>query len=141
MARRLSELLERIRPAGTPGAPADATPQRAQAALDEIADVAALLSEFEAEADAVVAAARREAATIRSSAAQAAQRIRDEVPDRVAVAQARSTVAAEQSSGTAAEQIVADAEAEVEALLARPGIDRIVDEAVAALWQLAGSAP
>ncbi len=74
--------LERIRPIGTPGAPADATPLREQAALDEIADIKALLAVFETEADAVVAAAHQRAARIRSEADQSAQRIRADIPDR-----------------------------------------------------------
>ncbi len=141
MARRLSELLERIRPAGTPGAPADASSQREQAALDEIADVVALLADFETEADAVIADAHRQAATLRSDAARAAQRIRAEIPDRVAVAQASWTAAAERRSGAAAEQLAEDARAQIAVLRARPDIDRLVDDAVAALWELTGSAP
>ena len=140
MTVRLSELLERIRPAGAPGAPADAHPQREMAALDEIADVAALLADFEAEADAVVAEAHESAATIRAGAKRTAQEIGAGTPDRVAAARAGWTAAERARTGTIAEQITADAEAEVAALRGKADIDRVVDEAIASLWQLSGGA-
>ena len=140
MTVRLSELLERIRPAGAPGAPADARPQRERAALDEIAEIAALLVDFEAEADAVVAEAHEHAATIRAGAKRTAQEIRAGTPDRVAAARAGWTAADEARTDTIAEQIAVDAGAEVAALWEQADIDRVVDEAVASLWQLSGGA-
>jgi vacuolar-type H+-ATPase subunit H len=141
MVVRLSELLERIRPIGTPGAPADATPQREQAALDEIAAVSALLAAFEAEADAVVAAARQQAVGVRSEADRAAQQIRADIPDLVAVARTGLTTGAEQRADETVERLAADADRQVAALGSQARIDRVVDDVVEALWQLAGGAP
>ena len=140
MVTRLSELLERIRPIGTPGAPADATPQREQAALDEIADIRTLLAAFETEADAVVAAAHQRAAGIRSEADQAAQQIRADIPDLVAVARTGWTTDAEQRADETVERVNADADRQVAALGIDARMDRVVAEVVDALWQLAGGA-
>ena len=140
MVMRLSELLERIRPIGTPGAPADATPQREQAALDEIAGISVFLAAFEAEADALIAAAQQQAAGIRSEAERAAQRIRDDVPDLVAVARTGWTTTVEQRADETVERLAAAADEQVAALGAHAQIDRVVDDVVDALWQLAGGA-
>lgn len=89
---RLSELLERIRPAGSPGAAAEGDEQHRRNILDaEIADIALTLAGFEQEAERIVAAAREEAEESRRDGERRADRIRAGLADRVAVARAAGT--------------------------------------------------
>lgn len=89
MPLRLSELLERIRPAGAPGAPTEGEEQREHFDRNqEIADIAAALDEFEAEAGLLVAAASAAATELGRNAERRAREIRATVPDRVATVQA-----------------------------------------------------
>jgi vacuolar-type H+-ATPase subunit H len=89
MALRLSELLERIRPAGAPGALTEGERQRDRDhRAREIAPITIVLASFEAEADALVRTALAEADRLRSEGRRRAHEIRAEVPDRIAVAEA-----------------------------------------------------
>lgn len=93
---RLSDLLERIRPAGSPGAAAEGDEQHRRSILDaEIADIALTLADFEQEADRIVAAAREEAATLRRDGERRAERTRAGLADRLAVARAAGTETAQ----------------------------------------------
>jgi hypothetical protein len=89
---RLSELLERIRPAGSPGAAAEGDEQHRRSILDaEIADIALTLAGFEQEAERIVATARQEAEQLRRDGERRAERTRAELADRLAVARAAAT--------------------------------------------------
>lgn len=89
---RLSELLERIRPAGSPGAAAESDEQHRHDVLAaELSDLVLALAEFEREAEQIVHAARDEAEQIRSDGERRADRIRAGLADRVAVARAAGT--------------------------------------------------
>ena len=88
MPPRLAELLERIRPAGAPGAPTEGERQREQYdQAREIADIAVLLAAFEEDANALITAATARATALSSDADRQARQIRAAVPDRVASAQ------------------------------------------------------
>ena len=66
MVLTLRELLERIRPAGTPGAPSEGDRQRQREdRAAEVADITTVLAEFEAEADAIGTAAESDAHRLR----------------------------------------------------------------------------
>ena len=137
MVLRLSELLERVRPAGAPGAPTEGDLQRRDAAeAEELADLAAVLRAFDDEADGVVAAARTEAARIRSDAEQRASRIRVELPDRIAAAQATTVEEHHRLDEDTRERVVADAQAQTEQL--RRDFERrmpaTVDRVIALVW-------
>ena len=86
MPLRLSDLLDRLRPAGAPGAPAEGESRRDEALTDEIAALAAELVELNAEADKIVARAHREADQIIGDGERRARRLRGELADRVAAA-------------------------------------------------------
>lgn len=89
---RLSELLERIRPAGSPGAAAEGEEQHRRSILDaEIADIALTLAGFEQEAERIVATARQEAEQLRRDGERRAELTRAELADRLAVARAAAT--------------------------------------------------
>jgi cell division septum initiation protein DivIVA len=86
MVLSLSELLERIRPAGAPGVAVDGEQSPEQLAAAEIADLAELLRAAEAEADLTLSGAHRRAERIRDEADEQVRRIRDDLPSRVAAA-------------------------------------------------------
>ncbi|MGA7759374.1 MAG: hypothetical protein WCA90_06035 [Ilumatobacteraceae bacterium] len=89
---RLSELLERIRPAGAPGAAAEGDEQHRRNILHaEIAEVARVLDDFEREADQLVVTSRHEAEQIRRDGERRAEQIRASLADRLAVARAAGT--------------------------------------------------
>ena len=89
---RLSELLERIRPAGAPGAAAASDEQRRHDLLAaELTEIMLALAEFEREAEQIVDAAQEEAEQLRSDGERRAARIRAGLADRVAVARAEGT--------------------------------------------------
>ena len=89
---RLSELLERIRPAGSPGAAAEDDEQHRRSILDaEIADLALTLAGFEQEAEQIVATAREEAEQLRRDGERRAERTRAGLADRLAVARTSRT--------------------------------------------------
>ena len=117
---RLSELLERIRPAGAPGAAAEGDDQHRRNILAaEIADIERALAAFEHEADQLVATAREEAEQLRRDGDRRADQIRAGLADRVAVAQA---------AGNERQQTDAEHDAIVES--ARRDAQRVRTEAV-----------
>ena len=89
MPPRLSELLERIRPAGAPGASTEGERVALRVRReDEVASIVAILTEFEADADATIAAARRDAEHIVSDGQRRAREILARTGDRVATVRA-----------------------------------------------------
>ena len=93
MPLRLSELLERIRPAGAPGAPTEGEQQREEFdRASEMAEIAAVLAGFEEEANERAAVANAEAAKPGRDAEREARRIRSAIPDRVATVQAAAAI-------------------------------------------------
>lgn len=114
MAVRLSELLERIRPAGTPGSAAGAESNVERALADEIAPLVAVLRRFDDDADSVIAAAGARADTIRSEGEQRAARIRSGAAERVAVATASGNKSDREQADAERQRIMDAAEAEVE---------------------------
>lgn len=133
----IRELLERIRPAGTPGPPTEGERRRRNdARAAEIADVVALLAEFEAEADAIVdaaeAAGRREQAEARRQAA----RIAASTPDRVATAGAGIAARNELERDAEVAAIRARAEQDAERLIgsSTKTIPVVAGRAVQMIW-------
>lgn len=88
MAMRLSELLERIRPAGTPGSADGAESNVERAVADEIAPLVAVLRRYEGEVAAVLDAARVRADAIRADGERRAALVHDGAAERVATAAA-----------------------------------------------------
>lgn len=137
MVLTLRELLERIRPAGTPGAPSEGDRQRQREhRAAEIADIAAVLHEFEAEADAIVAAAQADADRLREQAQQQAGAIRASLADRVATAGAEIGAQDERRRHTEEETIRSQAEQEAARLTkaADEALPVIVDAAIQVIW-------
>ncbi len=137
MVSRLSELLERIRPAGTPGSAEDRVTHRAAGAAEELAAVRAALEAAQAEAEELVAAAERTAASFQAQAGDQAQAIRDGTPDRAARAAARAAAAYDLPDPALAE-LARQATHDVDARLARAGLlgDQQSQRVVAELWSL-----
>ncbi len=91
MPLRLSELLERIRPAGTPGAPAEGEQVRQRSNRDrELVDVLAVVASIEREAAEIVDAAGAEAERIHRDAVERTRIIRAGRDDQVAAAGAEA---------------------------------------------------
>lgn len=141
MASRLSELLERIRPAGTPGSADDRATRQAAGAAEELAALRAALDAAEAEADEVVTAAEHTAAAARAEAEERARSIRDQTPDRAARVAARA-VAALEAPDPALADLAREASHAVAALEARSDAlaDRRAREVVEDLWSLLDAA-
>ena len=137
MVMRLSELLERIRPAGTPGAPTEGESQRQLAAAEEIADIVRVLHRFEAEADGVVAATQETADRLREDAERRAQRVRADLHDRIAVASALGARPETQRSDSESAGITDATAREIDRLRAEgtAHIEHLVDVALAAIWR------
>ena len=138
MARRVSELLERIRPVGTPGPPSDGEQVRRRTRRErELEDVVAIVAGFEREAEALVEAARSDAERTHAAAAERAREIRAGRDERIAVAGAE---AAQQDAETAAAQraeIEEAAERDRAAVRARSEqlIPALVREATELIWR------
>lgn len=134
MRPRLSELLERIRPAGAPGAPTEgesAALRRWRA--DEIADVVAALVTFEAEVDATIAAARRDAAQIVGGGERRAREIIAGTADRVAAVQVETEQRSEAHDDAETERATS---ARIAVMQARADheISGLVAHAVESIW-------
>jgi vacuolar-type H+-ATPase subunit H len=144
MPDRLSDLLERIRPAGTPGAPVEGEVRRREESRErELIDVLTSLSSFEREAAAIVARARADAELIHRAALTRARAVRARQPERVAAAGAE-TVNAEHLAGERLRaEVLAAAEHHRDALRARAEdeMPTLVDEVVDAVWSWVDSAP
>lgn len=137
MPTRLSELLERIRPAGAPGAPSEGElQQHLDRRAGEIAAITDLLDGFEAEAGAVADEARARAERLEAQSERRVREIVSGLPDRVAVAEARAARHLEEADRAEIQGIGSAADATIAHLRAR-GEDRIpqlVDEAIATIW-------
>lgn len=138
MASRLSELLDRIRPAGTPGAPSDVISQRRQATAGEIAELSMALSRFDDEADGIIADARVQADRARADAERRVEEIRADLPDRIAVAESSGLRSADDGIDDEVARVSAESEREIERLRsqAEPRLALLVDEAVSVVWAL-----
>jgi vacuolar-type H+-ATPase subunit H len=137
---RLSELLDRIRPAGSPGAASEGDERHRRGVLDEeIAAIARLLGEFEREADEIVAHAHREAQRLRDEAERTAHRILAGRADGVAVAESE---AAREQEGQRVEERDAIARAAREHIAtmeerASRALPDVVDAIVGTIWTVA----
>ena len=137
MATRLGEILERIRPAGAPGAPTEGEFQkRHDRSADEIAAIAAVLAAFEAEADAVVDEARAEAKRLHAQAERRVHEITSALPDRVAVAESRAAHRHEEADRAQIDRVRNEAAETIADLQARAAArtPMLVQEAMAAIW-------
>lgn len=133
----LSELLERIRPTGTPGAPNEGEQQKwREGRTAELAEVTKLLAEFEDHAQDVVAAAEADAKRRREDAQRQARRIAATLPDRIAIAKVE--IADRDSERRDAEELRIRSAAEQEAArllrTADEAIPGLVDTAVQLIW-------
>ena len=136
MQGRLSELLERIRPAGSPGAPTEGEQTRRADHDDELTDVKAVLSDFEHEARALLDRARDDAARIGRVGAQRSRAIRATLPEQVAQAETQAEEANE-AFGAEAESALTAETARQLALLRQRADERLpglVEQAVELLW-------
>jgi hypothetical protein len=134
---RLSDLLERVRPAGAPGASAEGETRHAQdIAQRDLAEIARALAEFAKEADELVAAARSEVVETKSEAGRCVQQIRAGRADRLAQASAAVTEPSAGSDDDDPSHILdaSRAEAEHERTRAKQQIPRLVDAAVEVIW-------
>jgi hypothetical protein len=137
MVLRLSELLERIRPAGTPGAPTEGElQQRNDRRGDEIEAITAILTSFEAEADLLVATARTEADQVRSRGHSRAHETTAAVPDRMAVAEAEAAHLLEQRDRVETEQLQSQTELTISQLRvqAEARTPLLVEETMEVIW-------
>ncbi len=133
MPTRLSELLERIRPAGAPGAPHEGERQRrADDRAGEIIDVLDLLVEFEAEARTVLADGHKEADRVLSNAHRLASAGRASLPDLMARTEAEAAHRDDRRLDDREETIRQRADEEIELLEtgADAEIRRLADRAV-----------
>ena len=88
MPLRLADLLDRIRPAGAPGALATGIARDELAADEELATLRRVLRSLEAAATEEIARAEREADRVLAEAERVARQRRAELADRVATAEA-----------------------------------------------------
>jgi vacuolar-type H+-ATPase subunit H len=136
---RLTELLERIRPAGAPGAAAEGEPAVDVAAEDELAAVARVLARFEAEADDVVDSARRRAEQLMRDAQRDAERTQAAMAERIAVARAEVTRTQERRGDAEATRLGEEAKREADRRRASAAarVDDVVALALERIWALA----
>jgi len=90
---RLSELLERIRPTGAPGAGSEGGQLGDIRAAEEISDVVRVLERFDVEVKDAIAAAHDRADRVRERAERQVGRIRSDLPRAVAEAQVTGAAA------------------------------------------------
>lgn len=136
MVFRLSELLERIRPAGAPGGAADGEQSLEQLAAVEIVELVDLLRAAEAEADLTLSRARQRAQRIRDEADEQVRRIRDDLPDRVAAAHVAGASLPTRQRDAELSRIADQTRRQIERLDAQAvtELPRIVDTAMAHIW-------
>lgn len=140
---RLSELLERLRPAGTPGAPTEGEQQRHRELREhEIAGVTVVLERFEADAEQVIATGRAEADRFREDGERQAARIRAQLPDRIAIARAHTTRDDEEFGHDEIARVRHEAHAAIARIEtdAQAQIPRLVDAVVATIWSTVNAA-
>lgn len=138
MASRLSELLERIRPAGTPGAASDLVSQRRRATAEEIAELSLVLRRFDTDVDDLLDDARARAARIRADALRQAARVRADLPDRIAVEEASGVQPIEDRSQHEIARISDESERRIALVRSQAAerTDGLVDAAIAVIWSL-----
>ncbi len=137
MVLRLSELLERIRPAGTPGAPTEGELQhRDDRRAGEIESITAILSSFETEADAIIATARNEADQLRSRGRSRARDAASGLPDRMAIAEAEAAHLLEQRDRVETDQLNSQTELTISQLRAQAEVRTplLVEEIMEVIW-------
>lgn len=137
MALRLSEFLERIRPTGAPGAPSEGELQhRHDRQAAEIGAVTTVLATFEADADSVIARARTEADGIRTRAQRRVHEVASNLPDHLAVAEARAAHNHANREHGQVERIRHESARAISDLQARADdqIPGLVDHAMALIW-------
>jgi hypothetical protein len=137
MVLRLSELLERIRPAGTPGAPTEGELQRRDdRRAAEIKNITAILTSFETEADTIIATAQNEAERVRSRGHIRAHETSAAVPDRMAVAEAEAAHVLEQRDRVETEQLHSQTELTITQLRAQAEAQTplLVEEIMQVVW-------
>jgi vacuolar-type H+-ATPase subunit H len=144
MTTRLSDILERLRPAGTPGAPSEGTQQReADHRQHETAAVATRLLAFEKEADAIVENARQRAEQIHTQAQTRVRQIDDELSDRVAIAGTSASQASSAHTATEHQRILAQAKIDVDGI--QQGVEAKIAEvtlaATALVWASVSAPP
>ena len=133
---RLSELLERLRPAGTPGAPNEGERQRTEEAREwEIAAVVSMLHRHESDADEMIAAARAEVDRLRGEGDRRARAVRARLPERIAVAHADAARQEDEHRDREIERITRETDAEIVRLRAdaETRIPRVAEAVVAAI--------
>jgi len=137
MVLRLSELLERIRPAGTPGAPTEGEVQRRDdRRAAEIAEITTILASFETEADAIISDAQSAAHEIRSGGHRIARETAAALPDRRAVAEAEAAHLLEERDRVEAEQLRSQTERTISELRANAEARTplLVEEVMEVIW-------
>ena len=129
----LSELLDRFRPAGSPGASSDVGGAIVGGPPAELAAIIEELREYESEAAALVGAARADAARLRAEANGRIREIRATVPEACATAEAEAATHQRQEFESSISEVQSEADREIERLrAAAPArIGRIVAEVVA----------
>lgn len=139
MTSRLAELLERIRPAGTPGSPSDLVSRYEQAVADEIAALAEVLAGIDDEVDDVLADARTRAERLRSDAERRAAELRSDLPDRIAVAESTTPEPAGGVADPVAARAAVESDREIRRLRERATsrMPDLVERAVAVIWDVA----
>jgi hypothetical protein len=133
----LSELLERIRPAGAPGAPTEGERQRRRDdRASEIAGIAHVLASFEAESRTTVAAANAEGERLRRVGQARAAEARAGAPDRIAVGVVQAGERHQDLDRSDAARVRAEADREIACLQERAEADipRLVDRAMQVIW-------
>jgi vacuolar-type H+-ATPase subunit H len=140
VATRLTELLERIRPSGAPGAAAIGEPA-VDAAAEELTELTRVLASIEAEADRLIDEARAHVDRLHHDADLEAQRIRAGVAERVALAQTEVDTEHEDRGAAESRRIVESAtrEADRRREIAAAQLDALAASAIDHIWQLAGT--
>lgn len=137
MVVSLHDLLERIRPAGTPGPGAEGEVQRREAErLAEVSGIIAVLHEFEAEASALIATAESAAAATVERARLEARQTSAGVADRVARAEAEVTATGERQTSRRERELRSSVESQTAELVARADdrIPALVGRALQRIW-------
>jgi hypothetical protein len=144
MVSRLTELLERIRPAGSPGAPTEGErSQYRERRETELAALIRVLHEFEAEAAAVVSSAEARAVEIRRDADTEARRVRAGIPQLVAGAESARDQLDMPADVAERNRIAEQSTTEIERLhsAADERIPALVDAVVDLIWSSVAREP
>jgi vacuolar-type H+-ATPase subunit H len=141
---RLSELLERLRPAGTPGAPTEGEQQRRHQLQErEIAAVTVVLRAFEQRADQMIAAGRAEAERRRRDGERRADLVRAQLPDRIAIARAEAVQQHDEQGESEIAEVEHGAQREIARIEAdaETRVPQLADAVVATIWWTLTTAP